>query len=100
MTDHHKYAEIGFQDHYQAHFGTTDRAFTDYQEAYEYGWDKACEGTYRGHEWTQAVERDLRSQWPQGHENLRWDVVCDAVKEGYRLGHKSMLMGFDQGARK
>jgi hypothetical protein len=91
MADEHGEAEGRFLDHYRKHYALSGRPYRDYQAAYQFGWGKACEGTYRGHEWSRAVERDLRTQWNQRTTAMRWDDVRGAIREGYEWGHQSML---------
>jgi hypothetical protein len=92
MTDHPDFNDTTFQKHYQEHYATlSDRPYSDYQTAYRYGWDKACEGIYRGHEWGEVIERDLRLAWQQRDRAMPWLDVSKAVQEGYEQGHRSML---------
>ena len=80
-ADYDEYDPL-FRTHYQTTYGTTGRAYEDFQPAYLYGHDLAGNPQYRNMSWEQ-VEMDARRSWEREHHDTLWDDIKDAVREGW-----------------
>jgi hypothetical protein len=88
MTDAH-FNDIDFSADYQRHYGKSEYSYGEILPAYRYGWDRAHEGTYRGHTWNDAIEISLRRRWKR-NSSLPWQAMRPAIHEGYERAQMSL----------
>lgn len=76
-------ATPAFREHYTTAYASTNRDYSDYEPAYQYGY--AAGQTYADRDYA-AVESDLRTDYSarynDGDDSL-WDDFKDAVRHGY-----------------
>ena len=83
-----------FRTHHKTTYGTTGRAYDDYDPAYRYGFESAYGDTYRDRPYAD-VEGDLRTGYGERYDDSAWDDVKDAVQYGYRRAKHGVRRTFD-----
>jgi hypothetical protein len=79
--DYQGYDE-GFRTHYTQTYGTTGRAWGDYEPAYRYGHSLAYDERYVERDWTE-IEPDARREWETEYGQGTWENVKDAVQNAW-----------------
>jgi hypothetical protein len=72
----------GFRRHFESHYGSSGRLFTEYEPAYHYGYTLGANSEYRGRPWDE-IEAEASRRWQRtfGHQ---WDDYRDAVRHGWQ----------------
>jgi hypothetical protein len=89
MTDDYHFSDIDFSAHYEKNYSRSGRSYGEVLPAYRYGWDRAHEGSYRGHTWNDAIDLSLRRRWKRSSA-LSWQAARPAIHEGYERAQISM----------
>lgn len=71
-----------FKNHHATTFGTTGRAYTEYEPAYRYGYESAGMSTFGNRSYDDA-ETDLRGSYGERHPDRDFDADREAIRYGY-----------------
>jgi hypothetical protein len=82
MDEPRHFGDVDFSKHYREHYKKSGRSYGEMLPAYRHGWDRAHEGTYRGHPWNDVIEVSMRRRWKR-NSSLPWKEARAAIHEGY-----------------
>lgn len=71
-----------FRNDYNTRYANSGHEYSFYQPAYQYGYDLAGTGRYRGQRWNQ-IEPQVRKDWERQYPQSKWDDFKDAIRQGW-----------------